>query len=245
MMKRCPNTSCESDFLFGDDRIACPFCHRKLVDIRVANQARQVVLTADQLDVSAPTDEPHIPFSTQRFGYMTCRGRIVEIDRQELFLGKFHKLINSLFRGEPYQLAHQTVEYTIRVENISDGIAEEITDFCLYGNYLGRLQVGDEVDIRAKNRGNRRLLTALYNRTTSSEVRPGFQIPAWGIRTGIACLGVAIYALIAGTVGFFTSDAISAGFRAIVGEWMPLLIIVGGLWLMYRSVFPRRRRRRR
>lgn len=243
MMKRCPNINCESDFLFGNDRIACPFCHSELVDISVANQTRQAVLTADQLDIHVPVDESGIPFTTQHFGRMTCRGRIVEIDRQELFVGKFHKLINSLFRGEPYQLAHQTIEYTIRVENISDGIADEITDFCLYGNYLGRLQVGDEVDIRAKCRRNRRILTALYNRTTSSEVRPGFQIPAWGIWTGIACLGLAVYALIAGIIGLFTSGVIAAGLWAIVNELMPLLIIVGGLWLMFRSVFPKRRRR--
>lgn len=243
MMKRCPNTSCESDFLFGNDRIACPFCHSALVDISAANQTRPAILAADQLDIHIPADEPIVPFTTQRLGRMTCRGRIVEIDRQELFASKFHKLINSLFRGEPYQLAHQTIEYTIRVENISDGIADEITDFCLFGNYLGRLQVGDEVDIRAKSRGNRRVLTALYNRTTSSEVRPGFQIPAWGIRIGIACLGLVIYALIAGIIGLFTSGAIAAGFWAIVNELIPLLIIVGGLWLMYRSVFPKRRRR--
>lgn len=243
MMKRCPNTNCESDFLFGNDRIACPFCHSALVDISAANQTRQAILAADQLDIHVPADEPVVPFTTQQLGRMTCRGRIVEIDRQELFVGKFHKLINSLFRGEPYQLAHQTIEYTIRVENISDGIADEVTDFCLYGNYLGRLQVGDEVDIRAKSRGNRRVLTAMYNRTTSSEVRPGFQIPAWGIRIGIVFLGLTIYAMIAGIIGLFTSGAIATGFWAIVNELMPLLIIVGGLWLMFRSVFPKRRRR--
>lgn len=243
MMKRCPNTNCESDFLFGNDRIACPFCHSELVDISTANQTRQVVLAADQLDIHVPVDEPGIPFTTQRFGRMTCRGRIVEIDRQELFVGKFHKLINSLFRGEPHQLAHQTIEYTIRVENISDGIADEITDFCLYGNYLGRLQVGDEVDIRAKCKGSRRILASIYNRTTSSEVKPGFQIPAWAIRIGIAALVLAVWAMIAGIVSLFTSGAIATGLWTIINELMPLLIIVVGLWLMFRSISPKRRRR--
>lgn len=242
-MKRCSNALCESDFLFGNDKVSCPFCHSVLVDINSDNQTRQAILTADQLELNMPATAHTTPFYTERFGYMTCRGRIVEIDRQELFVGKFHKLVNSLFRSEPYQLAHQTIEYTIRVENISDGMSDEITDFCLYGNYLGRLQVGDEVDIRAKCRGSRRVLTALYNRTTSSEVRPGFQIPAWGIRIGFACLGLTIYALVAGIISLFTSGAIAAGFWAIVNEFMPLLIIVGGLWLMVRSVFPKRRRR--
>lgn len=242
-MKRCSNTNCETDFLFGNDKVSCPFCHSALVDIGVTNQMRQTVLPADQLDIEMPENEHGTPFSSQHFGYMTCHGRIVEIDRQELFVGKFHKLVNSLFRGEPYQLAHQTIEYTIRVENISDYLAEEVTDFCLYGNYLGRLQVGDEVDIRARSRGNRRVLTALYNRTTSSEVKPGFQIPAWAIRIGIVSLSLAVYVLIAGIVGLFTSGAIVAGFWAVINELMPLIIIIGGLWLMFRSVFPKRRRR--
>lgn len=242
-MKRCPNANCESDFLFGNDKISCPFCHSALVDISATNQPRQTVLTADQLDIEMPRAERTVPFSSIHLGNMICRGRIVEIDRQELFVGKFHKLVNSLFRGEPYQLAHQTIEYTIRVENISDGIADEITDFCLYGNYLGRLQVGDEVDIRAKCRGSRRILTSMYNRTTSSAVKPGFQIPAWTIRIGISALVLAVWALIAGIVGLFTSGAIAAGFWTIINELMPLLIIVAGLWFMFRSIFPKRRRR--
>lgn len=242
-MKRCSNASCQSDFLFGNDKVSCPFCHGALVDIGTANQTRPAILPADQLDIHMPANEHTTPFTTERFGHMTCRGRIVEIDRQELFVGKFHKLVNSLFRGEPYQLAHQTIEYTIRVENVSEGLAEEVTDFCLYGNYLGRLHVGDEVDIRARNQGNRRVLKAIYNRTTGSEVKPGFQIPAWVIRIGLAFLIIAIYALIAGIIGLFKSGAIAAGFWGLISELMPVLIIIGGFWLLFRSVFPRRRRR--
>lgn len=242
-MKRCSNALCESDFLFGNDKVSCPFCHSALIDINSDNQTRQAILTADQLELNMQATAHTTPFYTERFGYMTCRGRIVEIDRQELFVGKFHKLVNSLFRSEPYQLAHQTIEYTIRVENISDGMSDEITDFCLYGNYLGRLQIGDEVDIRARCQGKRRVLTALYNRTTSSEVRPGFQIPAWVIRISIVFLVLAAYALISGIIGLCTSGMIATGFWAIVNEMMPLLIIIGGLRLMLRSVFTKRRRR--
>ena len=242
-MKRCTNASCESDFLFGNDKVSCPFCHSALADIGSGSPVRPVILPADQIEPNVPATGNAVPFSTERFGYMTCRGRIVEIDRQELFVGKFHKLVNSLFRGEPYQLAHQTIEYTIRVENISDGLADEVTDFCLFGNYLGRLHIGDEVDIRARNHGNRRVLTALYNRTTASEVRPGFQIPAWVIRIGIVVLLTAVYALLAGIIGLFRSGAIAAAFWGIISELMPVLIIIGGFWLLFRSVFPKRRRR--
>lgn len=69
------------------------------------------------------------------------------------FTAGAHKLFNALVRGEPYQFAHQTLEYTVRVEPITDGVPSEVTDFCLYGNCLGRIQIGDEVRIRAKEQG--------------------------------------------------------------------------------------------
>ena len=77
-------------------------------------------------------------------------------------------MFNTIVRGEPYQFAHQTVEYTIRVENIANGISTEVTDFCLYGNYMGRLQVGDEVIVKARNLRDRRVIKSIYNQTTSS-----------------------------------------------------------------------------
>lgn len=243
-MKRCPNPSCESDFLYGNERTVCPFCHSTLVSTGAAAPNRPTVLPIDQLLMHPAYEEDEdAPFTVEGFGHITCRGRIVEIDRQELFLGKFHKFANALFRGEPYQLAHQTIEYTIRVENLSEGLANEVTDFCLYGNYLGRLQVGDEVDIRARSRGNRRILTSIYNRTTSSAIRPGFQIPAWAIRTGVVFLLLSVCALICEIVALFTSGAIVTFSWAILNALMPILIMIGGFWLLFRNIIPRRRRR--
>lgn len=39
------------------------------------------------------------------------------------------------------------------------------------------MQVGDEVQIKAKNLKHRRVVKSIYNRTTDTTVKPGFQIP--------------------------------------------------------------------
>lgn len=243
-MKRCSNSNCESSFLFGNDKTACPFCHGRLVENVAENDIRdQPILPPDRVVLEEDIDNNGaVEFVREHLGTMECHGRIVEIDHQELFNSKRHKLFNSLLRGEPYQFAHQTIEYTIRVENITDGYPTEITDFCLYGSYLGRLQVGDEVVVRAKNLNDRRVVKSIYNEMTASTVRPGLQLPAGFIRAALLLAAVIIVALICKIVWLFKSGAIAAGILAVIAALMPIIIICAGLWLLIKSVFPRRRR---
>ena len=243
-MKRCPNPSCESTFLFGNDRVTCPFCHSRLVEnIATPDFESQTILTPDRVVLGdTAEDRDEVEFVREYTGYMECHGRIVEIDHQEVFNSKLHKLFNSVLRREPYQLAHQTIEYTIRVENITEGFPTDTTDFCLFGSYLGRLQVGDEVVVRAKKLRDRRIVKSIYNETTNSVVRPGFQIPAGLIRGGILFAMITLIALICGLVWMVKSGAAAAGLLAIIAALMPLVLICVGIWLLFRSVFPRRRR---
>ena len=243
-MKRCPNPNCESTFLFGNDRDTCPFCHSRLVEnVAAPDFEAQTILTPDRVVLGNTSEgQGEVEFVREHIGSMECRGRIVEIDHHEVFYGKWHKLFNSILRGEPYQLAHQTIEYTIRVENITQGYPTDITDFCLFGSYLGRLQVGDEVVVRAKKLRDRRIVKSIYNETTNSVVRPGFQIPAGLIRGVILFVMIALIALICELVWLVESGAAAAGLAAIIAAFMPLVIVCIGLWLLFRSVFPRRRR---
>ncbi len=181
-------------------------------------------------------------FIQERPGRVECHGRIIEIDHREVFHGKLHKLLNALFRGEPYQFAHQTVEYTIRLENITDDFPTEIAEFCLFGSYLGRLQVGDEVMVRGKKQGDRCIAKAIYNRTTEMEIRSGLQIPAWVIRSAGAAVSAIGIALIMEVVWFFKSGAFTAGITALMTSLMPLIIVCICICLLIRSIVPKRRR---
>ena len=243
MMKRCVNPNCESAFLFGNDKATCPFCHSRLVDsITDTGFETQTILPPDRVVFRDVATEPRgMEFVKEHFGTVECHGRILEIDHQELFNSKRYKLFNSLFRGEPYQFAHQTIEYTIRVENITEGIPTEVTDFCLFGSYLGRLQVGDEVVVRAKNLGDRRVVKSIYNQTTNSTVRPGLQIPASVIRGVFLTVALVIISIVCGVVWLFESGTMAAGLVAITAALMPIIIVCVGFWMLIRSVFPRRR----
>ena len=176
---------------------------------------------------------------------LECNGRVTEIDHQALFEGKLQKLFNSLVKGRPYQLAHQSMEYTIRVEPITDEIATEATDFCLYGNYLGRVQVGDEIRIRAKDRGSSRMVTSIVNLTTSSTVKPGFQLPSWLLRSLILITVLLSMAFAYMVVDFIVSGAAAALLVSLLAALMPILIIIFGIGLLFRSMFPGNKGRRR
>lgn len=244
-MKRCSNPNCESEFLFSDNKNTCPLCHSMLINNNAVDTTRQILL-ADRIDygvneLNVETGE----FLKSHLGSMECHGRIVEIDHHEIFNSRWHKIINSLFRDEPFQLAHQTIEYTIRVEDITDDIAAEVTDFCMYGSYLGRLQVGDEVRIYAKDKGNRRIVRKIFNETTGSEVRPGFQIPSLLLKFVFAFVLLAVISIALGLFWLMKSGVLISAIESIIIALLPLAIVSVGIWMMIRSVFPRNKRRRR
>lgn len=241
-MKKCVNPACLADFTFDDSMTSCPFCHSRLESCG-GTDAPPLVPPLDY-GISQPEPAEEKTFIQRHLGRMECHGRVSEIDRQEVFFGSTLKLFNTLFRGEPYQLAHQTIEYTIRVEPITDGVPTEVTDFCLYGSYLGRLQVGDEVIIQARDCGDRRVATHIYNQTTGSVVRPGFQISAGLIRGLAVFLALLLVFLVWGAVELIRSGALLALVLGLVSALMPLLICLAGLWIMVGSILPHQKRRR-
>ncbi len=242
-MKRCSNPNCESSFLFGDNKTTCPFCHAPLIDNNGVAITQQLITPVDML-FDIESEENH-PFISRSLGSIECTGRIIEIEHQALFYSKIHKLFNTIIRGEPFQLAHQSVEYTIRVEPIVDGIPNEVTDFCLFGNYLGRLQVGDEVHIKAKDCGHRRVAKSIVNCSTGSPVKPGLQISASVIRATLLAVFMAFVILAYLLAQFVASGAVTALFISLITAIMPIIICIMGLGFLFRSIFPSRRRRRR
>ena len=239
-MKRCPNPDCKSEFLFGSDRTLCPFCHSALVDSEV-----NAFLPPDRVRLASALDRRAEAFLRRGFGGVECHGRVVEIDHHELFNSKRYKLFNALFRGEPYQFAHQTIEYTIRVEQLSDEPSPPVADFCLYGSYMGMMQVGDEVRVRARERNGRRVVHSIYNVTTATALRPGLQIPAIFLR--LALLGALALAatLLLSLASALRSGRLVAGVEGalfpILNAVMPIAIMLFGFWMLFRSIFPKRR----
>jgi hypothetical protein len=95
----------------------------------------------------------------------------------------------------------------------------------MYGNYLGRIHVGDEVTVNARIYRNRRVVNSMYNHTTGSDVRPGLQLPAGLIRS----IAIGIVAMV---IAFFLALGILAE-TGVLGDWLvslfasllPILVI--------------------
>ena len=244
-MKRCSNPNCESEFLFSDNKNTCPFCHSMLITNNAVDSTRQI-LFADRIDygVNEFNGETR-EFLKFHLGSMECHGRIVEIEHHEIFNSKWHKIINAIFRDEPYQLAHQTIEYTIRVESISNDIAVEVTDFCMYGSYLGRLQVGDEVRIYAKDKGNHRIVRKIFNETIGSEVRPGFQIPSVLLKFTFVIVLLTVMFMVLGLFWLVKSGVLISAIKSIITAFLPLIIVSIGICMLIRSILPKNGRRRK
>lgn len=154
-------------------------------------------------------------------GKVKCYGRIVEVNHQDLFYSKIKKLLNSVFRGEPYQFGYQISEYLIRVEDIGNPESPQRVDFCLYGNYMGRLINGDEVWIIAKDGSGRRIVKFIYNASTQSQIHPGIQLPANVVRISLLIFAITMGYLIFNVISYFHTDA---------GKYTLLLMlaIIGG-----------------
>lgn len=129
------------------------------------------------------------------------------------------------------------------MESLADEFPNEVTDFCLYGSYLGRLQPGDEVIVRAKDLNNRRVVKSIYNATTQSVIKPSLQIPAVAIQVMLAALALTLVSLMCSVVWLFKSGVAAMWMSALLAAVMPIVIILIGFWIMIRSVFPPRRRR--
>lgn len=243
-MKYCTNPACDPTFLYGESRSVCPFCHTRLANTssgqtRPATVIRTAENIAMEMDEDIHREERLFEFAKTTWKGVRYHGRIAEIERHEVFNSKWHKFFNAIFRGEPFQLAHQTSEYTIRIESIQEDYPTEVADVCLYGNYLGRMHVGDEVEVDAKDLGNRRIGRSVYNHTTCSVVRPGLQIPAGVIRILVFFIAFTAISLVVELFNLIRSGAILQGIVAIVSLILPFLIAGGILWYLIRALFRR------
>lgn len=206
-MKVCTNVHCRTDFIFGNNKTVCPFCGSRLTE-NVANNGNEVAHFNQGINfgneimnipVAEPAQQEFIVHNGRR---ITCRGEILEIEHHEIFCSKFHKWINAVFRGEPYQFAHQTMEYVVRVQRIADGYTGEITDFHLFGNYMGKFQVGDEVEFTAKSCGGRNIVKKAINHSIGQTISGGILLPAGFIRAITAVAIIAIILMIVSAVKY-------------------------------------------
>lgn len=253
-MKQCKNPYCECEQGFPDEMQLCPFCGTELSPVEDVEDEKQSQLhTAEELP-TLPAAAPSPPLVTKgAFGRKVLRGRLVEMDHNSLFLSGFHKWCNAVFGGEPWQFAHQSQAYTLRIEEITqDGVPGGVLDVCAYGDYLGRFCIGDELEIHCTGGKNRRVAKKILDKTTGSVVRPGLQIPALFIRLFSLITVLLLFYIAAGAVSLVKSGAIVSllvgAAAALLGlAWKLLaafgsnILIIIGIVIAVRACLPHRK----
>lgn len=236
-MKRCGNQNCRTDFLFSDNKTICPFCGRTLVKNNEHYTMTRPLFGNDIIDI--PEIQDNAEFLRKKGHRIECHGEIAEVDHYEVFNSRFHKIINAVFKGDPYQFAHQTMEYVIRVRKITNGYTGEVADFHLFGNYMGKFQVGDEVNLTAQLSGNRNIVTSIYNESTNQKITGGMVIPANLIRLFYTVLALIIVLFVILMVGCIVSGACTG----IIANLLIIVCGIGAGWLWIKKKIFRRGRR--
>ena len=209
--------------------------------------------TAEELPImpASATAQPLV--TAGAFGRKVLRGRLVEMEHNSLFHSSFHKWCNAVFAGEPWQLAHQSQAYTLRIEEITqDGIPGRVTDVCAFGEYLGRLSIGDELEIHCKGGKDRRIAKKLLDKTTGSVVRPGLQVPALFVRVFSLILAMLAIYFVSAAVNFVASGAILSWALGVIVALLGLLwkllsafggniLILIGIVIVISACLPRKR----
>lgn len=207
-MRRCCNPNCSSTISYGDDTMVCPLC-------------------GSPLDGTRSRDKNSKQFMQRFLCRFKCEGRLTEIESKDLFLSKWHKLINLLIRNEDYQFAHQSSVYVLRVEDLCGSQARTIY---LFGNWMG-LRTGDQIIAKGKYRllTGRDVATVVYNVTTHERVRPDIQISGrlikWLLYPALVTLGI----LIIGGV-----SSASAGYTNLAS--FLFLICAGLIWSFWSAI---------
>lgn len=221
-MKQCPR--CQGLELYDDEIILCPYCDTTLVPYTRKNR-RNINDENGPREPKRPTGssqrktrtEPPI-FERHNAGRYNYRGVVTSISPTSRFMTNTVKWLNSVFKGQPYQLGNPVHETILRIEEISQSrLPDKMRSLVYYGE-LGELNVGDDVAISAVKRDGRLVVRNIVINDIESSVHTQGLISANLVRfLSLAAIGL-IVLLISVIVSFFTSG----------GIWMILGALVGG-----------------
>lgn len=242
-MKRC--SRCNDFSLYDDEIMNCPVCGqvlttyvRRVIQTQyvsgnpvsgssVSNNtaASNVGRAPLNTSVQTGTHRSFTPeFETRRGFSYVYRGIVTEVTPQARLHSSLKKWVNAVFKGEPYQLSNTLHSTTFRVMDVSNGsFSRRKRDFIFYGDVEGRFFVGDDVEVTAKRRGNKYIVTRMHLNDTETDVRPSsIQIPAIVLRLFALVIAYLLVSFISGVVFIVASGA----FQQIMNELLSLFICV-------------------
>lgn len=269
-MKQCPQ--CCDMALYDDTLDVCPLCKTSLTpyirsrtqtqreEMNFVSEPKTQYYTASressvvrpghaQSQVNGRTENKVPQFERCEGRQHVFRGTVTEINVQTRYYNRFHKVVNTFFRGEPYQFGNTSHESVIRVEEFHNGrLASQHRDLVVYGDIEGLIQIGDDVTAWTRKRDGRYTVQRLYSDETDAFITAGPQLSAWviAVMMGLAILFIA--GLIAAIVTFIQNGGILYLFSALAGlifglimHFLPQLLVIGGfLWILKMFLFGRK-----
>lgn len=247
-MKRCPN--CNDFALYDDTIVNCPICDAQL--IIYAKQGEYETETVIKPEVEQKNNWSHQanalpPFETINGNTYTFRGMVTEVSTQQRWNNRFKKILNAVFRSEPYQFGNTSQECVLRIEEFRNGrMASQSRDVIFYGEAEGRVAHGDDVTVTAKKRNGRFIVNRLQVNDTGANVKSSVQVPAGIIKFFAAFIAlIALYIVIGfislvatGSFVSFLSGVMGWVFNMafkIFGVFAPFII----LFVVFRAMFRR------
>lgn len=231
-MKYCPN--CQDFALYEDEIMTCPVCGQTLETYQFAQEEEEPIdlehiYQEPQLSV---TDEP---FQQRYFTHDQYHGMIIDIDYYNRIYPFYLKLIRCLLFGETIQFGILTNYASVTIEEISyDRLPERHTILTYYGDIQGQLHVGQEVDIRTKFL-SRHSISRVSDSSTHRSIHQAFGISRIFLVAVCLLIPFCFPALI--TVFLVLVKGLLSLGLSLLGSFMPLILIIGAIYLMIKSVF--------
>lgn len=245
-MKRCPN--CNDFALYDDEIMNCPIC-----DSRLMTYVRGGEFIDDAV-VRPETEHNHNqqantipPFETVNGNTYIFRGMVTEISTQQRWNNRLKKILNSIFRSEPYQFGNTSQECVLRIEEFRNGrMASQRRDVIFYGEAEGRVTHGDDVTVTAKRKNGRFIVSRLQVNDTGANVRPSVQIPAGIIKFFAAFVALIVLYLVVGFISLVATGSFASFLSGVMGWIFNMAFKVFGafapfiiLFVVFRAMFRR------
>lgn len=230
-MKRCPN--CNDAALYDNAVELCPVCNSRLVAYTRRNESQNDETSSQQVRYAEP-----VQFETKNGNTYTFRGMVSMVSTQQRWSNRTKRILNSVFRNEPFQFGNTSQECVIRIEEFrTDDALLQMRDVIFYGEAEGRVVFGDDVTITAKRRNGRFIVTSLRVNDTGADIKPAVQISSGVLKAVFAFATLSILYIAVGLISLIATGSFARFLGGVLGWIITTAFKVFGIFTPFVLAF--------
>ena len=239
-MKRCHN--CNDAALYDNAVELCPVCNSRLVAYTRRNEPQNEETSSQQARYPEP-----VQFETKNGNTYTFRGMVSMVSTQQRWSNRTKRILNSIFRNEPFQFGNTSQECVIRIEEFrNDGALPKMRDVIFYGEAEGRVVFGDDVTITAKRRNGRFIVTSLRVYETGADIKQAVQISSGILKMVFAFVALSVIYITVGLISLIATGSFAKFLGGVLGWIITTAFKIFGIFapfvlafVLLRSIFRR------